>query len=289
MEKVKRTWKLSLLLVTVLVYTMCLPAAASGLSDDNSLSSLNVHNGTVEQEFSYSKWEYDVTVEPGTEELYLDPETSDSNAQITSITGTVLVDGEATVLINTVSESGNAMTYTLHVTDSGAASESESETASETQSESETQVQTEPQTETKQPETEDNAVTLLKSQVEELKTNNDLLTKIIYGLIAFIVVLLIIIINLLLKKHDLKKELKEAENQMAYQTNEFARKEKNLSSGNYYAPSRQSAAPDPIEGTHALEEAFGASPEPGKQETSSAPIPDAEGEKEDVDVKMVEL
>lgn len=292
MEMVKRTWKKrSLLLAMVFSFMLCLPVIASGLSDDNSLSSLNVHNGKVEPEFVYSTWEYDVTVEPGTTELYLDPETAHPNATITSITGTQLVDGKATVLINTASESGIPMTYTLHVTEAGAGSEEESEAESETtkQTESETVAQTEPQTTTSQPETEDNAVTLLKSQVDDLKSKNDLLMKIIYGLIGAIVVLLIIIINLLMKKHDLKKDLKDAEDQIAYQTNEFARKEKNLSSSNYYAPSRQTDTPEPIERTQALEETFGVSPESAQQESSSESKAGKDVEKEDVDVKMVEL
>lgn len=289
MEKVKRTWKLGLLTAVVFAFMVYLPVMASGLSDDNSLSALNVHNGTVEPEFSYSTWEYNVTVEPGTEELYLDPETSHAGAQVTSVTGTVLQNGEATVMINTASESGIPMTYTLHVTESGAASETESENESETevQTEPETQLQTEPQT-TSQPETEDNAVTLLKAQVDELKASNDLLMKIIYGLIGAVVVLLIVIINLLMKRHDLKKDLKDAEDQMAYQTNEFARKEKNLSSENYYAPSRQSETSESSQGEQALEETFGASPD-SVQPDPQNPDADNEGEKEDVDVKMVEL
>ena len=292
MRAVRRTWKLSLLLTMVWVCMTCLPVMASGLSDDNSLSSLGVHNGTVEPEFEYSTWEYNVTVEPGTEELLLEPVTSDSNATITSITGTVLEDGKATVMINLTSESGIAMTYTLHVTESGAASESETDqTESATQTESETQMQTTEQTEPTQPETQDNSITLLQSQVDELKSNNDLLMKIIYGLIAFAVILLILIINLILKNHDLKKDVKEAEDRMAHQMNEFARKEKSLATDNYYEPSRQKSASEVVGKPQALEETFGASPEPEQQENSSEPLPEAADadKKKDVDVTMVEL
>ena len=117
MRTMKRTRRFVLALAVLLLWAMALPVLAA--SDDNSLSALNVHNGTVTPDFAYNIWEYEVTVEPGTTELLLEPTTSDANASITSITGTVLQDGKATVFINTMSESGSPMTYTLYVSEGG--------------------------------------------------------------------------------------------------------------------------------------------------------------------------
>ena len=171
MKRVKRTWKFSIAAAFILTWMFAVTAVASGLSDDNSLSDLGLHNGTAEPEFVYSTWEYDVTVEPGTQELYLEPVTSNPNATITSITGTVLQDGQATVLINVESESGIPMTYTLHVTEGeGAAGEAESETQQQSETQTETQA-TEAQTETQNTEAaaDDNTVKILQAQVDKLK------------------------------------------------------------------------------------------------------------------------
>lgn len=241
----KKSWRLAPLLALVLMLGMCLPVLAA--SDDNSLSSLNIHNGTLSRDFQYDIWEYDVTVEPGTTELFLEPQTSDPNASVTSITGTVLQDGEATVLINTVSESGVPMTYTLHVKESGEAvaeTEAPETEAPETQS-PETQAETavtEVQTETEEEAVATNA---LQDQVAKLKSNSDLMMKILYGMIALCVILLFCIINLILKNHDLKDDLKDAQDQLAYQTNEFARKERMMVTDNYYAPNPPGAVMQP--------------------------------------------
>lgn len=290
MNRARKTWKFSIAAVLMLTWMFAVTAFASGLSDDNSLSSLGLHNGTAQQEFVYSTWEYDVVVEPGTTELLLEPTTSNPNATITSITGTVLQDGQATVLINVESESGIPMTYTLHVTegDTGtgeAESESETETQTETQTE-QTEQQTEPQTESA---ANDTTVQLLQAQVDRLKENTDLTMKIIYGLIALAVILLFVIINLILKNRDLKDDLKDSENQLAYQTNEFARKEKSMDSENYYAPVQQDQAPKPVQekeekDSPQVEEAFGNASEP-KGGTEDP----AKKEGKDVDVTMVDL
>ena len=115
-------------------------------------------------------------------------------------------------------------------------------------------VQTEPQTEkateamteaVAQPlaqtetQTEAAATNTLQDQITKLKSNSDLMMKIVYGLIALAVILLFLIINLILKNRDLKDDLKDAEDQLAYQTNEFARKEKSMVTDNYYAPTQQ--------------------------------------------------
>lgn len=244
MEGKKKNWKFGLMLVLMLAFSMCMPVLAA--SDDNSLSSLNIYNGTLSRDFQYDIWEYDVTVDAGTTELLLEPTTSDPNASVTSITGTVLVDGEATVLINTVSESGIPMTYTLHVKESGEGAPVEETEAPET--EPETQPVTETQTEAPQTEAESEteteaAANALQAQVAKLKTDSDLMLKIVYGLIALCVILLFFIINLILKNRDLKDDLKDAEDQLAYQTNEFARKERMMATDTYYAPTQQGAQP----------------------------------------------
>lgn len=322
----KRPWRSAILAALLLFLSLCMPAMAA--SDDNSLSSLNIHNGTLSRDFRYDIWEYDVTVEPGTYELLLEPTTSNPNASITSITGTVLEDGKATVLINTMSESGIPMTYTLHVTEDGAGAAAETETETP-QTESETEApQTEaPQTEapqTEAPQTEAHAANALQEQVAKLKSDSDLMLKIVYGLIAFCVILLVFIINLILKNRDLKDDLKDAEDQLTYQTNEFARKERMMATDTYYAPTQQEGAaentPAPApQGGQAVEEAFGArttapvgyqgmqpedvppqrpiteEPEPQPvQQPEAAPavkpadVPQQEGGS-DVDITMVEL
>ena len=243
MRTMKRTRRFVLALAALLLFAMALPVLAA--SDDNSLSALNVHNGTVTPDFAYNIWEYEVTVEPGTTELLLEPTTSDPNATITSITGTVLQDGKATVLINTMSESGTPMSYTLYVRESGEAAketeaaQTEPQTEKVTEPQTESQVQTQAQTES---ETEVAATNTLQDQITKLKSNSDLMMKIVYGLIALTVILLFLIINLILKNRDLKDDLKDAEDQLAYQTNEFARKERSMVTDNYYAPTQQGRA-----------------------------------------------
>lgn len=331
MERRKRNWKFSLALVCILAFVFCSPVLAA--LDDNSLSSLNIHNGTLSRDFQYDIWEYDVTVEPGTTELLLEPVTSDPNASVTSITGTVLVDGEATVLVNTLSESGIPMTYTLHVTESGdgaqAAEETEAPVTEAPQTETLTE-ETEPVTEAPQTEPATEAAgNALQEQMSKLRSDSDLMMKIVYGLIALSVALLFIIINLILKNKDLKDDLRDAENQLAYQTNEFARKERMMSTENYYAPTQQAAAkadPMPIQQKGAgVEETFGtraaaggyqgmqpedvppnrpiteemaqpeAAPADKKENTQAEAAPSAEKPareetaKSDVDITMVEL
>lgn len=312
MNVIKNKLKVSLILSALFMWVMCMPVLAA--SDDNSLSALNVQNGTVEPEFVYSTWEYNVTVEPGTTELYLEPVTSDGNASITSITGTVLEGGEATVMVNTVSESGIPMTYTLHVREGSTTQVSEtaaeSEEAEETPTEAPTEAPTEVPTEANtQPQTETEAVATnaLQDQVSKLKSDSDLMMKILYGLIALTVILLFLIINLILRNRDLKDDLKDAEDQLAYQTNEFARKEKFMVTDNYYAPTQQGGAPKQaeqpkVEAAAPVKEAPGkddpvkeeAKPqEPAVQQPKTEAPKQAGGaedpDKKDVNVTMVDL
>ncbi len=214
-------WKAALLLVCILVCGFCTAASAEGLSNDNSLSSLGIltEGAEVSPEFEYGVTEYDVTVPEGTQELELDPVPSNANAWIVDITGTQLVDGQATVEIIVSAESGEQFPYYLHVTASGAATgaqttEAETEAA---QTEPETEVETEPETEDPRYvrvdrnslEEANNTIEALKTEVSSYRDRVGVLMRILYGMIAFCVVLLFVVINLVLKKKDMKAELNE--------------------------------------------------------------------------------
>ena len=208
MNKTKKNWKGTLILGLLLLFMMSVTAMASS---DNSLSALNVENGTVSPDFVYSTWEYDVKVAPGTAELILNPTTSDSNSSVSSITGTTLDNGTGTVLVTVTAENGSAFTYTLHVSvDESLAPETESET--EPATEAVTEAPTPAVTETPATEiTQNEAYIKLNNQVNSYKERLDLSMKIIYGLIAFSVLLLFIIINQILKNKDLKDDLRDLE------------------------------------------------------------------------------
>ncbi|MEY8426833.1 hypothetical protein AALA00_03745 [Lachnospiraceae bacterium 46-15] len=232
--------------VLALLMFFCLSMSVLASSDDNSLSALNIHNGTLSRDFEYNILEYDVTVEPGTAELYLEPSTSNPGATIDSITGTVLEGGKATVLITVSSQSGIPVTYTLHVTESGAGGGETQTEAPETEAQeavteapatsAQTELQTEAGTETAAPSNS------FQGQITKLKSDSDLMMKIVYGLIILAVILLVFIINLILRNRDLKDDLKDVKNQLAYYTNEFARKEQMMVTDNYYAPTHQGTA-----------------------------------------------
>ena len=226
MSNKKFSWKASMLLVMLLVWLCGMSVFAA--SNDNSLSSLGIttEGAVVSPEFQYSTWEYDVTVPSGTQTLELDPVPSNGNAWIVDILGTELVDGQTTVQIIVSAESGDQFTYTLHV-------KAEESAGTAAPAESEAEVQTESETET-EPETEDpryvkvdrdslqaaeDTIAALKAEAGDYRDRLGLMMKILYGLIAFCVILLFVVINLILKKKDLKKEL---ENYMGYgQPGEF--------------------------------------------------------------------
>lgn len=217
MNNKRQIWKAVFLPVLVLIWLCSISAMASDGSDDNSLYSLGIttEGAEVSPEFVYSTIEYNVTVPAGTEKLELDPIPSNENARIVDITGTELVDGKTTVEIVVEAQNGSQYSYFLYV-----AADGESAAA---QAAPETEPETEPQTET-EPETEDpryvkvdrglmeeaeNTISTLKTESSNYRDRVDLLTKILYGMIAFCVVLLFIVINLLLKKKDMKDELQE--------------------------------------------------------------------------------
>lgn len=216
----KYRWKAALLLVITLTWGLCMTTSAEGASNDNSLASLGIltEGAEVSPEFQYGRTEYDVTVPAGTEKLELDPVPSNENAWIVDITGTELVEGEATVTITVSAESGEQYPYYLHVKASGDASGAAAAPA-ETEPQTETEKQTETEPETEDPryvkvdrtalEEAENTITALKTETSSYRDRAGILMKILYGMIAFCVVLLFVVINLILKKKDLKAELNE--------------------------------------------------------------------------------
>ena len=191
------------------------------LSDDNSLSSLGIltEDITISPDFSYDIWSYDVVVPAYSTELELEPVTSNANATISDISGTTLDEnGNGTVVITVVSESGNPIQYVLNVT-----REEEVRDPAQAISENEAAlVETPPAS--AEPQTEDpryvkvdknslqeaeNTIERLQKEMEVYKERNNLFTYVIYGLIAVSVVLLFIVINLLLRRRDISRELKE--------------------------------------------------------------------------------
>lgn len=213
-------WRGMLLAVWMLVWVCGMTAFAEGASGDNSLSDLGIltEGVTVSPDFYYSTIEYNVTVPAGTTELSLDPVTSDPNATITDISGTTLENGEGTVVITVMAENGNAYSYYLYVkAEEGAAQTEAQQTESETQPQTETETETEPETEDPRfvkvdrnsLEEAENTIATLKAETASYRDRLNLLMKVLYGLIGFCVVLLFAVINLILKKRDLKAELRE--------------------------------------------------------------------------------
>lgn len=275
MKNFKKQLKYSLLMALVLICMSCMPALAGELSDDNSLASLGITNGEVSPEFEYSTVEYEVTVPAGTTKLELDPQTSNANAQIVDISDTTLVNGAVDVSIVVRSESGIDAEYVLHVKAAAgeAGGEAQGQTEAGQQPPQTEQKVTEPPTEAPQTETPNVQASLAESeanslrlQLDDLKDKNSMTLKVIYGLIALAVILLFIIINLILKNRDLKDDLRDAENELDYQTNEFARKEKSMSTDNYYAPTQGKSgdpyqeAPDTARHQEEVEETFRQTP-----------------------------
>lgn len=278
MKRLKKDWKIYALCMLLLICLSGVTAFADEYSDDNSLSDLGIENAvSISPEFEYSTVEYEVVVEEGTEELILNPITSNGGATY-DISGQTLTDGKATVYITVTAESGVQAVYTLHVQAErpNAAEQIAAANTQETdmpETEPETSRQTENVTEA-ETETESiaDAPGIVKEKVEKLKSDADFSMKVIYGLIALSVVLLFAVINLILKNRDLKDDLRDAQEKLELQTNEFARKERYLATDNYYAPTQQqaamgmqqpqntpvSAAPQQAEEAPVVEEAFGA-------------------------------
>lgn len=212
-------WKKTVLFLCLITWLCGVTVSADGLSGDNSLSSLGlmVEGATVTPEFEYSTIEYNVTVPAGTQEIVLDPVTSNPTAEIVSITGTELTNGEGTVVITVRAENGSECGYYLYVTSEAAASEPAQQPVTEKETQPPTEKETEPETEDpRYVRVDRNSLEEAEKTIETLKTETAsyrdrlrLLMKILYGMIAFCVVLLFVVINLILKKKDLKAELRE--------------------------------------------------------------------------------
>lgn len=245
MKRLRGTWKRIVLLALAALWMLCMTAAADEASGDNSLYSLGLENGECSPEFYYSTLEYNVTVPAGTTELLLNPVTSDSNASILDISGTQLDEnGNGTVYITVEAPNGAQVSYVLNVTSDGEASAASTETETEDAAAAQAKQEEE---ERKQAESEEAARLAAAQKSNEEKINTlttengqlterlELLMKVLYGLIAFSVILLFFIINQSLRNKDLKDDLKEARSE-ADRSNEFARKERNMQSDYYYAP-----------------------------------------------------
>lgn len=332
MKVLKRT--VSNVILVLALCLLCVTAAAE--SGDNSLSSLGLGVGECSPEFYYSTLEYTITVPAGTTELTLDPVTSDANASIVDISGTQLeADGTGTVFITVEAPNGAQVTYTLNVVPDGEAPAPETEAAqtelSEEQKMLEEQQRMSESEEAlrQQAEIEQNKqqVAALTTQNEDLNKRLDLLMKVLYGLVAFAVILLFLVINQCLRNKDLKEDLKDARNQ-AEANNEFARKEQTMQNNYYYtphqnmqsnasaAPQMQQGMPQPVEeATQNVQAAFGnasqtlySRPAPGQvsapaqpqaQDAPEEPQPQGapakpqlvqgETEEPDVNVEMIDL
>ena len=230
---------LAMLLVTI-------PVSVSASDDDNSLAALGIttEGVTVEPEFSYDIWNYTVTVPAGTKELTLDPVPSSDRAVIADISGTQLADdGTGTVVITVRAANGSEFPYQLNVVSSGEApaaqpQEAETEAPAPPETEAQTEAQKEAQTENPNlvrvdKNTLDEAqdtIDGLKGEIVGYRDTISLYTKIMYGLIALAVILFFAVINLLLRKNDLKAELKEYRS-LGYSSGKKAKKNKKAPAG----------------------------------------------------------
>lgn len=243
----RKTCKHVILMILAALWMLCMTAAADETSGDNSLYSLGLENGQCSPDFYYSTLEYDVTVPAGTEELLLSPITSDSNAQIIDISGTVLDEnGKGTVYITVEAPNGAQVSYVLNVSSDGSAEDStETETdaaaaaaAQEEKYQEEMRQQAESEEAARQLQelqTKADAADQLQSEYNTQTDKMNMLIKILYGLVGLAVLLLFFIINQSLRNKDLKDELKEAQTQ-ADRNTEFARRSDNMRSDYYYAP-----------------------------------------------------
>ncbi len=216
MRKRSCRWNIVLMLAMVLSWMCVISVTAGEGSNDNSLADLGIltEGAEVFPEFEYGVTEYEVRVPAGTEKLELDPIPTNGNAWIVDITGTELVDGETTVEITVEAENGERYPYYLHVTEGGdMAGAAETEPVPQTEPEPETEPETEDPRYVKVDRTTleeaESTINALKDETRSYRDRSTMLMRILYGMIAFSVVLLFIVINLLLKKKDLKAELQE--------------------------------------------------------------------------------
>ena len=256
MKEIRKTIGRLLMLMCSVVCLLMTGVSAEeydSTSGDNSLYSLGLENAeSCEPEFYYATLEYNVTVAGGTKELQLDPVKSADSAEITDISGTELSeDGTGTVSISVQAANGAVATYVLHVTSDGSKSETETEDAAAA-AESEAKAESEKLAAESEKVAQSEAAAKLEQKTQQLtslqKENDDFadrldkLMKILYGLIAFAVILLFVIINQSLRNKDMKDEIKSLKGQVT-ESYEYARKEQNMRSDYYYAPVQNTPQP----------------------------------------------
>ena len=250
MKEITKTISRLVLMVLSVVCMLMVSVSAEEYSDDsssgdNSLYSLGLENAvSCEPELYYATLEYNVTVSADTKELELNPVKSADSAEITDISGTQLSDdGTGTVSISVQAANGAVATYILHVTSDGTketeaetqANDAEAKAKAESEklaAESEAAAQSE---QAAQLEQKAQQVTALQKENDDFASRLDTLMKVLYGLIAFAVILLFVIINQSLRNKDMKDEIKTLKGQVT-ESYEYARKEQNMRSDYYYAP-----------------------------------------------------
>ncbi len=285
----KRTKRISCIAAAILsmLLLLCGTAAfAEEASGDNSLSSLGIttEGAVVSPEFYYSTIEYNVTVPAGTTEITLEPVTSNPTATILDISGTVLENGEGTVAITVEAANGSQCTYYLYVTADESVGTVPEQTETEPQTEPETEPETEPQTEDpryvrvdrESLTTTNDTIETLREEVGSYRDRVELLTNILYGMIAFAVILLFVVVNLLLKKKDLKSEL-ESYREFGYEPEEEPVEEKKKKRSRRKKKAREEA---PEEAEEEWQEPVSEpqeepvkEPEPAKDDPSTVPKP----------------
>lgn len=270
MNKMKKTISRLFLLVFSLLCLMMGQVLAEeyyddGASGDNSLYSLGLQNAdSCEPEFYYATLEYNVTVGADVTKLELDPIKSADSAEIIDISGTELSeDGTGTVSISVQAANGAVATYVLHVKADGkkeaetedpqkAAEEKAKAESEKLAAESEAVAQSE---RAAQLEQKTQQVTALQKENDDFADRLNILMKILYGLIAFAVILLFVIINQSLRNKDMKDEIKALKSQVT-DSYEYARKEQNMRSDYYYAPV-QNTMQQPIQQNQQMAEMSG--------------------------------
>lgn len=139
MYKIKT--QIKLMAMTALAFVMVLlgDGAVHAASADNSLSSIQLSEGTLSPNFVYNVVNYSASVGSDTESIEVSAKTSNAKAQIQSGTGTYqLKAGENTIKIVVAAENGNLATYTIRVTRDGSAGSSAGQNANPQENSSET-------------------------------------------------------------------------------------------------------------------------------------------------------
>ena len=217
-----RRWR-QILTAVIIMLALIVPGAVTVCaSDDNSLASLGIKTQgvSVSPEFKYDVWEYSVEVPAGTKELELEPHTTNPNAEVNSVTGTTLSeDGTGRVVITVTSESGNAIEYVLNVSaarkpidpaEIAAANESSVAATIDTevrQSEVETEDPRYVKVDRNSLQDAENTIEKLQNTITEQRSHINMLTYVLYALIAVSIIFLFIVISQLLRRRDMAQEL----------------------------------------------------------------------------------